>query len=174
MKQPNKNEQFRQLLGERHIGFEARTLGDDHPAIRIWLRLLACSTQIEHQIRDKLRVEFGTTLPRFDYMAQLYRSQGGLKMKALTHYLMVSGGNVTSLTKGLVESGLVERVPDSEDGRSYWVRLSKKGKVEFERMAARHEQWLTGIFHDVPSNLEEALYDDLGQLRILLSKRSHT
>ena len=45
---------------------------------KIWLRLLACTTRVETVIRQRLRSEFGTTLPRFDLMAQLDRHPDGL------------------------------------------------------------------------------------------------
>ena len=35
-------------------------------SLKLWLRLLSCSTQIETEIRRRLRTQFGITLPRFD------------------------------------------------------------------------------------------------------------
>jgi hypothetical protein len=58
-------------LGEQTIGREARSQSGDHSAVKLWLRLLSCSTQIEQEIRTRLRQRFATTLPRFDYLAQL-------------------------------------------------------------------------------------------------------
>ena len=60
------------------LGLEARADGDDHLSLRLWLRLLACSTQIETEIRRRLRSRFDTTLARFDYLAQLHRHPEGL------------------------------------------------------------------------------------------------
>ena len=57
---------------------ESRMHDGDHQALRVWLRLLACTTRIEDQIRQRLRNDFGTTLPRFDLLAQLERSPDGL------------------------------------------------------------------------------------------------
>jgi anthraniloyl-CoA monooxygenase len=37
----------------------------------------------------------GMTLSRFDYLAQLHRHPEGLRMNALSRFLMVTGGNVT-------------------------------------------------------------------------------
>ena len=34
------------LLDDQAIGLEARSSGDDHLSLRLWLRLLACSTDI--------------------------------------------------------------------------------------------------------------------------------
>lgn len=95
-----------QALGDARIGMEARAHVDDHMDVKIWLRLLACSTQIEQQIRQRLRARFNTTLPRFDYLAQLERHPDGLRMSVLSRYLMVTGGNVTGLTDQLEKEGL--------------------------------------------------------------------
>jgi hypothetical protein len=43
-------------------------------SLRLWLRLLTCANLIEAEIRKRLRVEFGTTLPRFDLLAALDRN----------------------------------------------------------------------------------------------------
>lgn len=161
---------LRDLLGESDIGLEGRVVEDDHLNTRMWLRLLACSTQIENQIREQLRVNCDISLARFDYMAQLYRRPEGLRVRVLTRYLMVSGGNVTSLTKGLVKSGIVERVPDPNDQRSYWVRLTPEGRKKFSAMAKKHELWLKSLFADVPTDIKETLHSTLGYLRAHLSE----
>ncbi len=160
-----------QSLGEEHIGLEARAQADDHLDTKIWLRLLACSTQIEQQIRQQLRTRFGTTLPRFDYLAQLDRYPEGLRMNVLSRYLMVTGGNVTGLTDQLVKEGLVERIDDPEDRRSWRVCLTDKGRTEFAAMAAEHEKWLIDMFSGLPAGSKEALYEHLGRLRVHLVQR---
>jgi DNA-binding MarR family transcriptional regulator len=125
-----------QALADEHLGLEARSQEGDHLDLRIWLRLLACSTQIEQVIRQQLRVRFASTLPRFDYLAQLERHPNGLRMNVLSRYLMVTGGNVTGLTDQLVRDGLVERVDDPDDRRSYLVRLTPAGRDRLCRHGA--------------------------------------
>ena len=56
-----------------------------------------------------MRLEWGTTLPRFDVMAALSREEHGLRMSDLSSVLRVSNGNVTGIVDRLVEDGLVER-----------------------------------------------------------------
>ena len=108
-----------QGLGDAHpAGHEARALESDHASLKLWLRLLTCSTEIEAEIRRRLRTQFGTTLPRFDYLAQLYRFPEGLRMSALSRYLMVTGGSVTGLTDQLEAEGRQdqkERAPRQGD-----------------------------------------------------------
>lgn len=166
-----KNFRLVQSLGERHIGLEARAQADDHLDTKIWLRLLACSTQIEQQIRQLLRTQFETTLPRFDYLAQLDRHPDGLRMNVLSRYLMVTGGNVTGLTDQLVKEGLVQRIDDPQDRRSWRVRLTDKGRADFARMAAEHELWLAELFKGLPAASKNALYEHLGLLRVHLVQR---
>ena len=136
--------------------------------LRIWLCLLACSTQIEQLIRQQLRVRFASTLPRFDYLAQLERHPDGLKMNALSRYLMVSGGNVTGLTDQLVADGWVERLPDPQDRRALIVRLTAAGRSHFLTMAAEHEAWLVEMFDGFENAHKHLLYELLGRLRVQL------
>jgi DNA-binding MarR family transcriptional regulator len=159
------------LLGADSIGHEARAASGDHLALKVWLRLLACSTQIETEIRKRLRGRFGMTLARFDYLAQLYRHPDGLRMNVLSRYLMVTGGNVTGLTDELANAGLVVREDDPSDRRSFRVSLTEPGRSAFERIAAEHESWLVELFSGVDSAGQEALFEQLGQLRVQLAKR---
>ncbi len=56
---------------------ETRAAGipSEHQAeLRLWLRLLTCTTLIEGEIRTRLRRTFDVTLPRFDLMAQLEKT----------------------------------------------------------------------------------------------------
>ena len=103
-------------------------------------------TQIETEIRRRLRANFGISLARFDYMAQLYRKPDGLKMKELSNYLMVTGGNITTLTDELERESLVVREATPTDRRSWIVRLTDNGRQVFSRMAREHEQWILELF----------------------------
>ena len=151
-------------------GREAGLSHEDHQAVRLWLRLLTCSTQIEQTIRGNLQTQFGTTLSRFDYLAQLSRFPEGLRMKTLSEYLMVTGGNVTGLTDQLVGEGWVERVADENDRRSMTVRLTKQGVKQFNTMAAEHELWLEQLFAPFGASRAKALFEQLGQLREVLDR----
>ena len=162
------------VLGDEAIGREARAQSSDHSAVRLWLRLLSCSTQIEQEIRSRLRHGFGTTLPRFDYLAQLERHREGLRMNALSRYLMVTGGNVTGLTDQLVGEGHVERLPDPQDRRSLIVRLTPAGREQFLKMARAHEAWLVEMFEGFDAAHKDALYELLGRLRVHLAHKERT
>ncbi len=152
-------------LARLELGLEARAQREDHLDTRMWLRLLACSTDIEQAIRQRLRQQFGTTLSRFDYLAQLQRHPKGLRMSELSACLMVTSGNVTGLTDQLVLEGWVQRTEDSRDRRVWRVRLTPEGRRHFEQMAVEHEGSLRQLFKPMPSTEKKALYELLGQLR---------
>ena len=160
------------LLDDDRIGLEARVAEADHQSLKLWLRLLACSTQIEIEIRRRLRERFAVSLPRFDYLAQLHRHPDGLRMNTLSRYLMVSGGNVTGLTDELEKDGLVAREDDPDDRRSYRVRLTPVGRKAFERMAREHEGWVVELFAALDAPHKQALYEDLGRLRVQLAQQA--
>jgi hypothetical protein len=42
---------------------ETRVNDQHHQALKLWLRLLACTNKIEGEIRGRLRSKFDTTLP---------------------------------------------------------------------------------------------------------------
>ncbi len=151
------------------LGHEARALGGDHAALRLWLRLLACTTQVEDEIRRRLRLRFGISLPRFDYLAQLYRWPDGLKMKDLSRCLMVTGGNITGLTDELARERLVQREPSTTDRRSWTVRLTPQGRSSFEAMAREHEQWILELFGGLSAADMQQLHQHLGALRLQVS-----
>lgn len=165
------DESHAQLLEVQELGHEARVHNDDHAALKLWLRLLSCTTQIETEIRRRLRLRFGVSLARFDYMAQLYRYRRGLKMRDLSRHLMVTGGNVTGLTDELVREGLVVRELSRSDKRSRIVRLTPKGRKAFEAMAQAHEEWILELFGDLKERNIQQLYRQLGILRVQLLKK---
>ncbi|HEY2929559.1 MarR family winged helix-turn-helix transcriptional regulator [Piscinibacter sp.] len=163
------NDASHALLREaRELGPEARADSGDHVKLKLWLRMLACTTQVEAEIRRRLRVRFGITLARFDYMAQLYRYRDGLKMRELSRYLMVTGGNVTGLTDDLERDGLVAREGSPTDRRAWIVRLTPKGRRGFEAMAREHEGWILELFGRLDDGAVKQLYAQLGELRVQL------
>lgn len=152
------------------LGHEARAVASDHATLKLWLRMLSCTTQIETEIRRRLRKRFGVSLARFDYMAQLYRKPDGLKMRDLSSHLMVTGGNVTGLTDELEREQLVAREASPTDRRAWIVRLTPKGRRSFESMARAHEEWVLELFGGLNRAEVQQLHALLGDLRVRLAQ----
>ena len=161
------------LEDAQELGHEARAGRGDHAALRLWLRMLACTTQIEAEIRRRLRERFGISLARFDYLAQLYRYRDGMKMRELSRFLMVTGGNVTGLTDDLSQEGMVVRESSPGDRRAWIVRLTPKGRRHFEAMAREHEGWILELFAGLDAAAVQRLHAELGRLRVHLVTNEH-
>jgi DNA-binding MarR family transcriptional regulator len=132
---------------------------DDHAdELRLWLRLLTCTTLIEGEVRGRLRDRFDVTLPRFDLMAQLDKVSDGMTLSDVSKRMMVSNGNVTGLVERLVESGHLDRRTSETDRRVQVIRLTKSGRAEFRRMAAEHQSWISDMFGDLsPKDVRELM-----------------
>jgi DNA-binding MarR family transcriptional regulator len=144
---------------------ESSVASDDKLELKVWLRLLTCANLIEGQVRNKLRENFATTLPRFDLLAQLDRAPEGLSMGELSSRLMVTNGNVTALADALVREGLVLRTVHARDRRSLWLRLSAAGKRAFDAMTPAHEQWIDGMMSAMSREELARLLHLLGKLK---------
>ncbi len=129
---------------------KAAELPEDHgEELRLWLRLLTCTTLIEGEVRRRLRERFGVTMPRFDLMAQLDKVPGGMTLSDVSKRMMVSNGNVTGLVERLMESGHIDRRTSETDRRVQVIRLTRLGRADFRRMAAEHKAWIADIFADL-------------------------
>jgi DNA-binding MarR family transcriptional regulator len=129
--------------------------GDHESELRLWLRLLTCTTLIEGEIRRRLRHEFDVTLPRFDLMAQLDKSPAGMTLGELSQRMMVSNGNVTGLSERLVALGLLDRRQSPSDRRAQLVSLTPEGRRAFRTMARAHEGWIAEFFANLaPADIE--------------------
>ena len=137
---------------------------DDHKTeLRLWLRMLTCTTLIESEVRKRLRDNFDITLPRFDLLAQLERAPNGMTLGELSQRMMVSNGNLTGLVDRLREQGLIRRKPSPTDRRVQIVSLSAEGKRFFRTMARANADWVGEIFADLSK-------DDIETLMALLGK----
>ena len=138
--------------------------------LRLWLRLLTCSTLIETEVRKRLREGFDVTLPRFDLMAQLDRAPAGMTLSALSKRMMVSNGNLTGLVDRLVESGHLERRVSKTDRRSQVISLTKVGRAEFRQMASVHEGWIADLFADLTKKERDGLMALLARTKTSVRK----
>lgn len=132
--------------------------------LRLWLKLLKVTRRVEGELRENLRVEFDSTLPRFDVMAALNRFPQGLKMSELSGVLKVSNGNVTGIVDRLVRDGLVIRTAAANDRRVLIVQLTKRGDQDFLRQAAEHESWIDAMLGTISIDDAEKMINNFDHL----------
>jgi len=136
-------------------------------SVRLWLRLLSCTTVVEKRLRRGFADQYDTTLPRFDVMAALDRKPDGLAMGELSQLLLVSNGNVTGVVRQLQKDGLVKVETAPGDRRSYIVALTPVGAKQFAVLAAAHHQWVEQMLGAIPDDDKARLLELL-----ILVKRS--
>ena len=125
--------------------------------LRLWIRLLRVTRLTETQLREFLRVEHGSTLPRFDVMAALHRANGDLTMTELSRMLLVSNGNTTTVVDRLELDGLVVRRQSAADRRVVRVALTEAGHRHFAQLAIDHEAQVDSLFSGVSTKDLDAL-----------------
>jgi DNA-binding MarR family transcriptional regulator len=132
--------------------------------LRLWLRLLSVTRLTEADLREFLRVEHGSTLPRFDVMAALRRADDDLTMSELSRRLLVSNGNTTTVVDRLELDGLVMRTPSAADRRVVHVALTEGGRRAKDDIAAEHEARVDSLFAGVSAADVDALEQLLQRL----------
>jgi DNA-binding MarR family transcriptional regulator len=132
--------------------------------LRLWLRLLKGQRKIENRLREKLRDDHSSTLPRFDVLAALSREPEGLKMSQLSDVLKVSNGNVTGIVDRLSKDGFLERVPVEGDRRAMRVCLTKSGRDHFATLAKAHEGWIDEMLSEFTAEEAEDIAARLASL----------
>ena len=154
-------------------GVEVSRTGADRDSasdtLRVWLRLLSCTNLIEQRVRGRLRDRFGTTLPRFDLLAQLDGAEregaAGLTMTRLSRRMMVTNANVTALVARLEAEGLVRRARSPGDRRSQTVSLTAAGRRALGAMTPEHGRWIEAMFAGLAPDEREALHRLVGTLK---------
>ncbi|GJD59863.1 MarR family winged helix-turn-helix transcriptional regulator [Methylobacterium dankookense] len=152
-------------------GPDALSRDDPKLGLRAWLRLFGCSTLIENEIRKRLREEFDFTLPRFDLLAQLDKAEDGLVLGEASRRLMVSAGNITAITEGLLKTGYIVRDPDPNDKRVQRIRMTHAGRAAFKVMASAHADWINELFSALSAEEITALDRTLTKLKHGLQAR---
>ncbi len=139
----------------------------EQQSVRLWLELLRCAKTQEIRLGARLRKKFGHSLTRFDALSQLYRAADmTLPVTALASRLLASSsGNITGLIDRMAGDGLVLRRPNPDDRRSFVVRLTKKSRAIFEKMAIDHGHWVRDGFAGLTAAELKSLQSSMIQLR---------
>jgi len=145
--------------------YESGVGASDRMELRVWLRLITCFNLLDGAVRQSLHQNHATTLPRFDVLAQLYRTSAPMSMSELSRRLMVTNANTTGLISRLARERLVDRKPASRDRRRQMVELTAEGKRLFEAMAEDHRIWLSDMTAGLERDEMSDLFKLLGRLK---------
>jgi DNA-binding MarR family transcriptional regulator len=135
-------------------------------ALRAWIQLTKCAKRIESHVNRRFADAHGTSLSRFDVLANLERCEGhAAGVTELSRMLLASQGNITRLLDRMEQDKLVRRRPSPRDGRASEVQMTPAGEALFERLARDHEAWTGSVFAPLDEGELKQLAALLGKLR---------
>lgn len=102
-------------------------------------RLSRLSRILDRRI-EELYTDYGLNQSQFGVLAALRRAGPPYRLSPTELYnaLLISSGAMTNRLDRLHAAGLIERIPDQNDGRSTLVGLTKPGKRLIDRMLGPH------------------------------------
>ena len=136
----------------------------------LWIRLAKCTHLLLREVRG-LHQDSSVTLPQFDVLTQLLRHPDGMRTGALSEALLVTAGNVTGITRRLLQRGLISVRSDARDRRVKIHRLTPAGRRLAIREVRRMERFLDAVFSEMIRHDQADLRRSLDRLRLVLEAR---
>ena len=84
------------------------------------------------------------SLPQM-HLIETVGNHGSLRMKELSEKLGVTTGTLTVMVHRLTSKGYLFREQDAEDHRSYFIRLTDRGRAEYDHHHRLHAQLIEEI-----------------------------
>ena len=110
-----------------------------------------------HRKSSELFREKGLTLAQFTVLELLY-NRGEQTVQSIIDKVLSSSGNITVVVRNLEQMGLVGRRDNPEDGRSYLIGITPKGKalIKYSAGSSYHKR-ITLEFSNRPiSSLQDS------------------
>jgi len=112
----------------------AGTLALVDPLFELGLAIKAVQRELERQANEAMRA-LGLTGAQADVVAVIGQA-GTLSLKELGELVIAEAGHPSRLVDRLVEAGIVERVPGSDDRRRVELSLTARGRRLAKQIAA--------------------------------------
>ena len=130
-------------------------------ALKLWVVLARCFNSFAQA--EALRIKpTDLTPPQFGVLEALAHL-GPMKMCTIGTKLLMSGANLTGVVDRLENKGLVRRVMDADDRRTYVIHLTDAGGKLISKIFARHAT----VIEELSAGLGSA---EKRELTVLLKK----
>lgn len=101
--------------------------------------------------------DLGLTMTQFDILATL-GNQPPMTCKELGDRTLILKGTMTGVLERMEAKGLIEKIPNEDDGRSYKIGLTKSGDKLFKKAFPEHLRYLEKAFSKLSNKeIEQAV-----------------
>jgi len=111
-----------------------------------WMALGRTYPRYWNFLETEMRREHGLSMSRYDVLAQLDLAGGRLGLSELATRIWLSPSGLSKLLDRMAASGLIVREPDPSDARSWFARLTPRGRSLVRRARATHHARLASTF----------------------------
>jgi MarR family 2-MHQ and catechol resistance regulon transcriptional repressor len=108
------------------------------------------------QVDRKSITRTGLNVSDFSILEALYH-KGPMAINTVGEKVLLTSGSMTAAANRLESKGLMERVRDPLDGRSFYLHLTKPGLKLIRNAYRRHSENLEKIFECLDENEREEL-----------------
>ena len=93
-----------------------------------------------------------------------------ISLNELSEVLSVDTSTLSRQVQQLVENGLLSRTPDPKDRRYVVLSLTQSGEEQYEEIARTMEDYISGIFQNVPEDKKAQVMESLQILSDAMSQ----
>lgn len=111
----------------------------------VLIKELALTYQAFEAYSSKHIKKLGLTETQFDVLATL-GNQPPMTCKELGEKTLILKGTMTGVLERMEDKGLIEKVINEEDARSYKIKLSKSGEKLFKKVFPEHLAYIEQVF----------------------------
>ena len=99
--------------------------------------------------------KFGLTFPQYNVLRVLESSKNGQNMvRDINRIMLVSGANMTGITKRMEKTGFIIRKNDPNDDRLKWLEITPKGKAVLKDIAEDNERNVKRYLKDCSAGIK--------------------
>ena len=129
---------------------------DEVLALDTVIKLTRSLNSLQARLIPHLHKDFGITESQFGVLEALLHL-GPLSQGQLSHKILRSGSNLTTVVDNLERDGLVARVRDEADRRVQIVHLTEKGRCLVARAFPEHVERVAGLMRTLTCDEQREL-----------------
>jgi len=131
-------------------------------ALKLWVVLARCFNSFAHAMTQENK-NYELTPPQFGVL-EVLAHLGPMRMCDIGGKLLMTGGNVTGVVDRLEQKGLVRRVVDAQDRRTFFIHLTDAGMKLITEIFPRHAQQIEKLTNCLTATEKRTLTELLKKL----------